>query len=292
MAYRGGRETFSRRRGGPPTGGPPGRGPPMRGGRPGIPPTRGEYGGGQQLVGPPSDEKELASKVLQIQQKRFYVDVKENTRGRFLKMTEVDTSGRKSRVVMTMSLAKEFKEHLSTLCTLYASLGSPTPDKLPEGGQIKSEVITRGPRRYYIDLRENNRGRFLRVSQSIFNGPRFVIVIPGQGLIEFRDTISKLLDEYGVDDNGSEDLPEGKQFRVDNKTFYFDIGQNPRGVYMRISEVQNAYRSAITLPDRSWKRFRDIFVEVCDKMEKLQSEGGSIGALVNEPIGEGSNSKA
>ena len=25
--------------------------------------------------------------------------------------------------------------------------------------------------------------------------------------------------------------------RVDNKNFYFDIGQNNRGIYMRISEV-------------------------------------------------------
>ena len=35
-----------------------------------------------------------------------------------------------------------------------------------------------------------------------------------------------------------EDLPEAKNLRVDNKIFYFDVGQNKRGTFMRISEVQ------------------------------------------------------
>lgn len=29
--------------------------------------------------------------------------------------------------------------------------------------------------------------------------------------------------------------------KVDNKNFYFDIGQNNRGIYMRISEVNLIY---------------------------------------------------
>ena len=33
------------------------------------------------------------------------------------------------------------------------------------------------------------------------------------------------------------ELPEGRHLRVENKNFYFDIGQNNRGIYMRISEV-------------------------------------------------------
>lgn len=32
-------------------------------------------------------------------------------------------------------------------------------------------------------------------------------------------------------------MPEGRHMRVENKNFYFDIGQNNRGIYMRISEV-------------------------------------------------------
>ena len=36
-----------------------------------------------------SGEQELATKTLQIQSKRFYLDVKQNRRGRFIKIAEV-----------------------------------------------------------------------------------------------------------------------------------------------------------------------------------------------------------
>lgn len=43
-------------------------------------------------------------------------------------------------------------------------------------------------------------------------------------------------------------------------------------------EVRTNVRSAITIPERSWKRFRDIFHEVCDKMETVSTEesGGEV----------------
>jgi len=34
-------------------------------------------------------EEELATRTLQIQSKRFYLDVKQNQRGRFMKIAEV-----------------------------------------------------------------------------------------------------------------------------------------------------------------------------------------------------------
>ena len=63
-------------------------------------------------------------------------------------------------------------------------------------------------------------------------------------MIEFRDALTDITEEFGTDDGGFEgELPEGKHFRVENKNFYFDIGQNNRGVYMRISEVKTNFRS-------------------------------------------------
>ena len=37
--------------------------------------------------------------------------------------------------------------------------------------------------------------------------------------------------------DGLDGLPEPQSMRVENKMFYFDIGQNRRGVFMRVSEV-------------------------------------------------------
>jgi len=81
------------------------------------------------------------------------------------------------------------------------------------------------------------------VSQTISRGgPRSQIAIPAQGMIEFRDALTDLLEEFGTEDGGFRgELPEGRHIRVDNKIFYFDIGQNNRGVFMRISEVSLPY---------------------------------------------------
>ena len=32
-------------------------------------------------------------------------------------------------------------------------------------------------------------------------------------------------------------LPEAKEVRVEQKRFYFDVGSNARGVFLRLSEV-------------------------------------------------------
>lgn len=53
-----------------------------------------------------------------------------------------------------------FYAHLNGLITF---LGPPNPENLPEDGKLKSEVMVKDNRRYYLDLKENNRGRFLRV---------------------------------------------------------------------------------------------------------------------------------
>lgn len=72
--------------------------------------------------------------------------------------------------------------------------------------QMPTTHSARGPqdnRRYYLDLKENSRGRFLRVSQTMTRGgPRSQVALPAQGMIEFRDALTDLLDDFGTDDGG------------------------------------------------------------------------------------------
>lgn len=46
---------------------------------------------------------------------------------------------------------------------------------------------------------------------------------------------------------------------------------------MRISEVKTNFRTAITIPEKSWSRFRDILSDYCDKIKQPSSSsiGGS-----------------
>lgn len=100
------------------------------------------------------NEQVLAFKKLEIQQKRFYLDVKQNSRGRFIKIAEVSkqmmmmmmiriiavysylpflfafffgikfaSAGRKNRLLLSIPIAHNFKDQLTEFNNLYVNLG-------------------------------------------------------------------------------------------------------------------------------------------------------------------------
>lgn len=232
------------------------------------------------------DEKELASQQIQILSKRFYIDVKENHYGRFIKLAEVGLGGRRSRIMMSMSAAAELKKRLVEFSIIHAETESNSPKKREkieekneqDGGTIKSEIIVKDRKRYYLDLKENQRGRFLRISM-VTRGPRAFLAIPAQGITEFKDHLGDMIDRYGnadVDSDNNQnsnsanlvnDFPESKSFRAENKTFYFDCGSNQRGNFLKVSEVrQNRYRTSITIPGKSLEQFRDHLNDFLNKI--------------------------
>lgn len=115
-------------------------------------------------------------------------------------MLQVTLDGRRNQIFLTLSTAAEFRDNLNLFSEYYSQLGEyckyliihclvisqtssfslrecaiyilienfnftgpPNPDHVPEDGKLKSEVIIKDNRRYYLDLKENTRGRFLRV---------------------------------------------------------------------------------------------------------------------------------
>ncbi|XP_034048362.1 transcriptional activator protein Pur-beta [Thalassophryne amazonica] len=259
-------------------------------------------GGGAGGFQRDQETQELASKRLDIQNKRFYLDVKQNSKGRFIKIAEVGAGGSKSRLTLSLSVAAEFRDYLGDFIEHYAQLGPSSPEQIAqaavgeEGGPrraLKSEFLVRENRKYYLDLKENQRGRFLRIRQTVNRGPGFgaggpgggmlsgqTIALPAQGLIEFRDALAKLIDDYGGDDEelsgagggaagGYGELPEGTSITVDSKRFFFDVGANKYGVFLRVSEVKPSYRNSITVPLKAWSKFGGAFCRYAEEMKEI-----------------------
>jgi len=236
---------------------------------------RNENGNATSSYRAGGDEEELASKTVIVQSKRFYIDVKQNNRGRFIKIAEVGPGGRKSRLTLPMSTANEVKNHMTDFSEHYASLGPVTSTSTDPRNDtvLKSVTINKDNRRYYLDLKENKRGRFLKIAMTMaLYHVKPQVVIPAQGIIEIRDGLTDLLTEYGTTDGEMyEQTPEPMSMRADNKMFYFDVGHNKRGTFMRISEVRPTVRTAVTVPQQSWSRFCDIMKEMIDKNEKMSA---------------------
>ena len=100
---------------------------------------------------------------------------------------------------MTFSTAALFSQNMIKFIEFYGDLSKLDTDNLSKG-ELKSEVMYKDDKKYHMDLKENARGRFLKVSETFTRGySRFQVFIPAEGMREFQQNLGELIDEY---DNG------------------------------------------------------------------------------------------
>ncbi|KAL3529807.1 hypothetical protein ACH5RR_009129 [Cinchona calisaya] len=268
----------------------------------------GNSGGG----GGGGNDVELLCKTLQVEHKLFYFDLKENPRGRYLKISE-KTSATRSTIIVPFDGISWFLD----LFNYYVN--SDKQDVFSKELQLDSKV-------FYFDIGENRRGRFLKVSEASVSRNRSTIIVPAgsardEGWVAFRNILAEineasrlfilpgqqnseaserlvgLSDDVGAgfisghssqptasdlnvertidlppsDDNSN--LGVSKVIRVDQKRFFFDLGSNNRGHFLRISEVAGSDRSSIILPLSGLKQFYEMvghFVDITkDRIEGM-----------------------
>ncbi|XP_010534840.1 PREDICTED: transcription factor Pur-alpha 1 isoform X2 [Tarenaya hassleriana] len=273
----------------------------------------GASGGAAAAVGGGGgNDVELVSKTLQVEHKLFYFDLKENPRGRYLKISE-KTSATRSTIIVPSSGISWFLD----LFNYYVN--SDEHELFSKELQLDSKV-------FYFDIGENRRGRFLKVSEASVSRNRSTIIVPAgtsrdEGWAAFKNILAEineasrlfmmpnqpsdaqehlvgLSDDVGVgfiSGHGSQpqssseltversaDLPGqdeigmmgvSKVIRADQKRFFFDLGSNNRGHFLRISEVAGSDRSSIILPLSGLRQFHEVighFVEITkDRIEGL-----------------------
>ncbi|MQL96260.1 hypothetical protein Taro_028926, partial [Colocasia esculenta] len=84
---------------------------------------------------------------------------------------------------------------------------------------------------FYFDLKENPRGRYLKISEKT-SATRSTIIVPDGGVVWFHDIFN-----YFV--NTVEQEAVSKELQLDTKVplpvlvFYFDVGENKRGRFLK-----------------------------------------------------------
>jgi hypothetical protein len=74
-------------------------------------------------------------------------------------------------------------------------------------------------------------------------------------------------------------LLESRDYKVENKKFFFDLKENVKGRYLRITESSGG-RSAIVVPEAGLKSFSELvaaFVAILEKSEPAVHGGGGSG---------------
>ena len=85
---------------------------------------QGGHGGGYGQPKPPVQEDTLKSEKIQIERKTFVFTLKENPRGRFLRITE-DVGGRRDTIIVPSTGLDEFKKIVDEM----AKASNETPQK-------------------------------------------------------------------------------------------------------------------------------------------------------------------
>jgi hypothetical protein len=65
--------------------------------------------------------------------------------------------------------------------------------------ELNSKKIQVERKLFFLDLKENQRGKFLKITEDV-NGRRDTIIIPASGLPEILEAIEDMLDEEGISD--------------------------------------------------------------------------------------------
>lgn len=88
------------------------------------------YGGGGYAPKPPVQEDTLRTEKIQIERKTFVLALKENPRGRFLRITE-DVGGRRDTIIIPSTGLEDFKKVLDEM--VKASTEIPPKTQASEG---------------------------------------------------------------------------------------------------------------------------------------------------------------
>ena len=75
---------------------------------------------------------------------------------------------------------------------------------------LYSEKIISDRKIFFLDLKENNRGKFVKITEDV-KGRRDTIMIPIEALAGFYDALGRVVDESGVEFDDDDDLEEGRE---------------------------------------------------------------------------------
>mmetsp|Transcript_6684 Transcript_6684/g.10535 ORF Transcript_6684/g.10535 Transcript_6684/m.10535 type:complete len:400 (+) Transcript_6684:20-1219(+) len=158
-------------------------------------------GGGVAEVdaGNDGDKRQMAiwSKFCVIDEKIYYFDVRKNTRGLYLKVTEVNAQKRRNTVLVQPKVLDSLLDLLKAAIQGELEPAADVTDKDLEGHgvTITSCFLDIPPKKYYIDLGQNKWHRYLKLVESQSGFGRSVVLIPESGWLQ----IKRLLDELKKD---------------------------------------------------------------------------------------------
>ncbi|GBG34084.1 Transcriptional activator protein Pur-beta [Hondaea fermentalgiana] len=139
-----------------------------------------------------SRRDDLWAKRLLVNQRQYFFDVRENNRGKYLKLTEVSANRMRITVLVTPRVFR-------TLRSLLQAAIQGNFDDVQATEDARGVMATRyedvGSKKYYIDIIHNKqRGRFIKIAESQASRGRSVVVLPEAAWLQTKRIFDELVD--------------------------------------------------------------------------------------------------
>ena len=222
----------------------------------------------------PSEET-LGEASVQVQNKRFFLDLKSNLRGKFLKVTEMAEAGSRTKIIVPEAGILRFYEAIHNFAGKHARTGKGEGGKGGKGGKgdtLHSDMIVTDGKVFYLDLVDNSRGRVLKISQ-LQGEDRVTLMLPAVGLDKIEAGLGQVLRQGGEmvlqaetraageapGKPGEGDVNLGSELIVVEGTrFFVDLRENEVGRFMQLVQLDgNGKRTKMNIPMPAAGQFRD-----------------------------------
>jgi hypothetical protein len=199
---------------------------------------------------PPVPEIVLKHAHIEIGRASFMLMLRQNARGRFLRITEKTPDAFRSLIIPDTGLTA-FQQVLDKMLLVAQH---------PEAGLAPKTQEVRIERKVFIFvLDQHPEGSFLRIIEQAGGHNNQLIILTG-GLAAFK----RELDVMVVAANES----AGTEMPAEHRTFTFQLKQNERGRFLRIIEERPDRLNTIIIPADALEEFKKWVVEMAKAAKK------------------------
>lgn len=194
-------------------------------------------------------QENLFTRVVNFDRKSYFLDVRENNRGKYLKLTESSVK-RRSTILLSGHVVGILVQILDD------AIKENYPPSTAEIGERWATVFSRRvvspQKKIYFDLMQNKFGRSLNVAEVSQTRPKTAVIVSEHGWLQLKRALDEILQEFPV---FQPPAPRGEMTQITSKTlqlqskrFYFDLMENEIGRFIKLSEVKKGRRETLYIP--------------------------------------------
>lgn len=226
----------------------------------------------QQGYGQMPDQDNLFSRMMRLEGKTYFLDVRANKRGQFLKLTEKKPNFRQTVILSGQSVSILN----SVLEDAIQGKFDQEKDDDAEGNWVTlfTKRVGVHNKTLYFDIMKNKYGRSLNVAEVSQSKGKSAIIISEQGWLQMQRALTEIAESFPAFNSGpsrgDSKVIKSQKFSLKGKTIFIDYLQNDIGRLAKVSELRRSKRDTLFVPEICFEPMIELFNSLKDG--KYESE--------------------